>query len=203
MKAIKDILNEFTGKYNSEQAYYSERATVMAVDTEKNTCTVETVEDQSEIVNVQISAYIGATFGLLLIPAVDSIVTISFYSKDEAFISKTSRLESFKIVFEACNITITEDEILFDYDGGATLSFTTDLIAFNGGALEGLVTINELTTKLNALVSEVNTIYTELKAHTHTSAAPGAPTTPPVPPLTSPSPSNFNKGDYENTTVKQ
>ena len=85
MKSIKDILNEFISKFAETNEFYLARATVKSIDTEKNICTCETLEDKSEIVKVQFSSYINAKLGVFIIPKLDSVVTLSFYNKNEAY----------------------------------------------------------------------------------------------------------------------
>lgn len=87
--------------------------------------------------------------------------------------------------------------------GQTTLVIEDGKITINGGNLNGLVKIQELTDKLNNLV-------TWCKNHTHGgvitavsggSGAPAVGTTGKTATPTS-SPSDFNKSDYEDTTIK-
>lgn len=63
-------------------------------------------------------------------------------------------------------------------------------IVINGGQLGGLINIEALTAKLNALVQSIN-------SHTHISGGKGAPTATPTKPVQS-----FTASDYEDTKVK-
>lgn len=170
MKNIKDILNEFIGKFAEENEFYSTRAKVLTVDTEKNMCTVETLDNESEIVKVQISAFIGSTLGFFLIPAIDSVVTVGFYSPDEAYITKTSIIDAFKILLvnqgeKDINLIIDNNEISIGFDN-SVVKFTTDLIQFNTGALGGLVKVAELTARFNDLESLHNTLKSNFSSWT-------------------------------------
>jgi len=71
-------------------------------------------------------------------------------------------------------------------------------ITINGGKLGGLVNIGTLTDRLNALADDVNSLITKFNAHTHavpngTSAAPSA---------TANETASFDRGDYEDETIK-
>lgn len=72
-----------------------------------------------------------------------------------------------------------------------------DGVVINGGDNGGEIIIDKLTAKLNQLVGEIESLKAQLNAHTHTGNA-GAPTSPPLTPLTQPI-STFNSLDYEDT----
>ena len=60
MKNLQDIMRDFVIRVLGEQEFYSERARVTKIDVEAQTCTVETLNDKSEISNVIVQAYRGA-----------------------------------------------------------------------------------------------------------------------------------------------
>jgi len=77
-----------------------------------------------------------------------------------------------------------------------------DEIVFKNGTFGGLIKIDELTAKLNDLVSSVNSMYSEFKAHTHNVTAIGSPTGPVIPVPLEPNATSFNSDDYENKKFK-
>jgi len=154
MKSIKDILNDFINKFAETNEFYLTRATVKSIDTEKNTCICETIDDKSEIVKVQFSSYINAKLGVFIIPKLQSVVTLSFYNKNEACIVKTSVLGSLKFVFEDDQ----QNEISFFMDENG--------IVFNGGLLGGLVKVAEMTERFNDLESLHNTLQSNISSWT-------------------------------------
>lgn len=80
--------------------------------------------------------------------------------------------------------------------GQTTLVIEDGKITINGGNLNGLVKIQELTDKLNELVNAFNN-------HTHTTTATVGPSATPGTLTTPVSPANtFVKSDYEDTTIK-
>jgi phage gp45-like len=82
-------------------------------------------------------------------------------------------------------ITLSDGETVVYSSGGATVHCTASgTIELNGAAFGGLIKIADLTTKINALIAE-------LQAHSHTGA--GAVNTGPFTP--------FVRTDYENTDV--
>lgn len=89
--------------------------------------------------------------------------------------------------------------------GNSTLQMNNDLINFNGGGLEGLVKINDVTLKLNNLVNQINAFISIYNAHQHTVqvAVPAGTGNTLVLQGTGTSCDTFNKSDYENTKIKQ
>lgn len=83
-------------------------------------------------------------------------------------------------------------------------------IEINGGELGGLIKIEDLTNKLNKLVREVNALKNTFNGHTHNgtitgTAAGGAVTgscTCAAPAQQAQEASEFDKDDYEDTTIK-
>ncbi|MCC8154679.1 MAG: hypothetical protein LIP01_11015 [Tannerellaceae bacterium] len=73
-------------------------------------------------------------------------------------------------------------------------------IIFNGGSQGGLIRIEKLTDKLNALTEIVNDFITAYKSHNHTH--PQGNTTGFLTGGTVNSATSFNKADYENTKIK-
>ena len=102
MKNLQTILNDFVIRVINEQEIYSERARVLEEpppDEETATCSVETLDNGSVINKVLFSAYRSGKFGVFLVPKIGSVVTINYYSKDEAYIAKTAELERVKLIF--------------------------------------------------------------------------------------------------------
>lgn len=74
-----------------------------------------------------------------------------------------------------------------------------DSIAIDDGLNDGLIKINELTSKLNDLITQINALKSDYIAHTHPTPAglSSAPTVPYTGTF-----STFSKNDYENNKVK-
>jgi len=86
-----DILQNAT-KTDAEQ--YSQFCTVTAVD--GNTCTVEPLNGDAPINKVKLIAGESEN-GVVLVPAVDSVVLVTFTSKSRAFVSMCSTVETVTI----------------------------------------------------------------------------------------------------------
>ncbi len=134
---------------------------VLSVDKTNCTCLIQPVDGTADIPDARLRASIdGASAGVVIFPAVDSKVICSMImDSDEAWsIIKMDEVESVLITVQTafkCEIKPTGELIL------------------NDGVLGGLIKINELLAKINALEERMNT-------HQHLTTTPGNPTTPDV-----------------------
>lgn len=72
-------------------------------------------------------------------------------------------------------------------------------VIVNQGNNDGIININELTQKLNQLVSEIESLKAQYNSHTHSGIQSGpAVSGPVITPVTKPF-STFNKTDYEDS----
>ena len=78
-----------------------------------------------------------------------------------------------------------------------------DKIAFNGGANDGLVLVNQLVNKLNALENKVNSIITTFNTHVHAGVTTGSGSSAVTPTLVTGTLTPTVKNDIENTKITQ
>lgn len=180
MSRNTDTLFELIDIWAKEQQIYSKQGTVKSVDTDAKTCVVTPSDGGPEILDVRLeSDEDTSNKGFFIVPAVNSLVIVSFMSPQESFIS--------------CWTSI--DEIIA-IQGQWT---------FNSGDNGGLVKVDDLTQKLNKLVTEVNALKDIFNNHIHTTTATVGPTAVPgvIAPTTTTAndASRFTKGDFENEDV--
>lgn len=94
MSNIRDIIKELL-KDNEE--IYSLIGKVVEVNRDKRVCKIEPVNGDAEIFNVRLQSKVSSEIGLVLFPKIDSDVTVTFLSKDLAFVSQTSEIEDIKL----------------------------------------------------------------------------------------------------------
>lgn len=202
---------EFGTKMNDGERVSLVIATVSAIDEDAKT--LEAVVDNDRIFSdISLNIFPNGGNSLYIIPSVNSLVVLGFiesYSEVPVLI-KATKIDKMVV----SNVAGTEEEgestISFDKDAveiirGTSswrieknkISFTADKIEMDGGENGGLVLVDGVTTALNNLVTQVGNMCTVFNAHTH--GAQGA--SPPATPMTAPS--QFNKGDYENTKITQ
>ena len=158
---------------------------VKEVDAQNFTCDVAFDNDVADMPSVRLKAVIdNKDFGLIEIPKVDSEVIIFKLTTSQWVVIKTSELDSIHLKI-----------------GENTLKINSDGFTFNGGELDGLVKVNELVQKLNAIENKVNDLIAHYKTHNH--AHPNGPTTAFVSPFTGSNLTLTQKNNLENPLIKQ
>ena len=99
---------------------YSQLCKVLSVDKDKAVCDVRPLNASADIQDVRLNSLIGNKRGLITYPKVGSTVTVSFYSKDQAFVSQYSDIDSY-------NIYIVDQKVEFDKKGISAKSASADL----------------------------------------------------------------------------
>jgi hypothetical protein len=164
---IIDILGKIIRSELKDERWYSRICTATEINETTRTLDAVPIDGGATIFNVRMQASESKSIGLVQIPVTDSIIVVTFISKELAYVSLFTEIE----------------KILID----------TDLVQFNGGDLDGLVTINEITQKLNNMVIEVQAELVKIQAGL---AGVGGVYTPGTI-------ANFNKNDYENDNITQ
>lgn len=142
---------------------------VKDVDKTENTCTID--DDGVEWLGVRLRAITGESNGIVAYPKTGAyVLCVKVEDTEEWAVIKASEYESIEMKIES--------------------------LLINGGELGGLVKIEELTNKLNDLVTKFN-------AHTHiTTATVGSSPTPGTIAATTNQAEPFNKSDFEDTKIK-
>lgn len=180
MGKATNILFDLINIWAKQNEFYSTQGTISSVSESNRTCVVTPTNGSPDIQDVRLEAdYTEDTStdskGFFVVPAVSSLVIVTFLSKDDAFISAWTEID--KIVSK-------QGEWIF-----------------NDGSNDGLVKVIELTDKLNNIENKVNDLISFINSHVHTSAAPGSPTTPPVPTFTGGTLTTTQKAEIENTDI--
>lgn len=136
--SIRDAINKIIEK---RLPLMSIPAKVTAVDESKGVCDVEPLDGTAEIFDVLINAEQTDDAGIVAVPAVDSVVYVTFVSKDVAFISLSSVID--KVFIKINNISLEIDK---------------DAAVFNGGNNDGIVKIGDLIGKLNTIENDLNSL---------------------------------------------
>lgn len=158
-------------------------ATVDAVDIPTRTCTVTTTGDRAPVQFTNVQLMPSVDDGLLLIPAIDSTVIVSYNTFNQPFVLLFSELEKVLLVAGENNASFQVDKNGLVLEINQTsLKIQDGKTIFNEGQLGGMVKVAELTQKLNNLENLVNNLITKYNSHTHiltlsTGTGSAAPTT--------------------------
>jgi hypothetical protein len=183
--------------------------TATVVSVQGATCTVRI--DSVEVPDVRLRATkASASAYLLVTPKEGSDVLVASLSGDlrelaviacDEIASVELSTKKVKAAIDAENGTVTAEV------DSTSMKLSKNGVIFNGGELGGMVAIEKLTAKLNALKDTLNNLVTAFNSHIHTTTATtGASTTPGIiSPITTQAQSAeaFSKTDYENEKVKQ
>ena len=115
----------------TDENYYSEFAVVQSINEISRTANVKTIVDDVEF-DVNLQPLTDMDSGLVIVPENDSVVVISYISKETAFISLTSKIK--KIILSCDDVSI------------------------NDGTFGGLVKVEILNAALNSLQTQLNQI---------------------------------------------
>lgn len=147
-----DILFDLIDIWAKERELHSKQGKVVSVDTDAKTCVVTPTDGGPDILDVRLEADEDtANKGFFVVPAVDSLVIITFISKEESFVSAWTAID--KVIA------------------------TQGLWQFNGGENGGLTITPELKAQLdttNALIQSLLDIITGTPIPEPGSGAPSA-----------------------------
>lgn len=209
-RAIDELRSAFFGAGNNAgDTFY---ATVESVDESARTCSVTTHEATFE--DVLLHAVTDASIkGFCMIPATGSVVLVSrIGGSNELLVSLFSDIDRVLLTIgDKVEASIDDKELTYVSDkvslkiNGENVELNAEKVVFNGGDNKGMVKIQELTDKINALVDAHN-------SHTHTlmsgtvAVAGSATSQSNLAPITVPAitakAQKLNKADYENEKVK-
>ena len=130
--------------------------TVDAVDEKARTIDCTPLNEGAPLLGVNLQANQGANYGFWLYPEVGSFVIVGFVADGAAgVVLSTEKIKQAEVV-------IGDTSAVMDADGcriktaNMTANINADNIIFNGGKLNGLVKIDDLTKRLNTIENEIN-----------------------------------------------
>jgi len=134
-------------------------AEVQSVSREQRTCSCTTIGTNAEIDFPEVRLMAEVDDGFLKIPAVGSTVLIGYSKRVAPFVLLFSELDEVQVISGAAGFQLRKD----------------GTIALNDGAFGGLVQVEKLVERLNAIEEALADLM--LKYNTHVHASSGAPTT--------------------------
>lgn len=130
--------------------------TVDAVDEKARTIDCTPLNEGAPLLGVNLQANQGANYGFWLYPEVGSFVIVGFVADGAAgVVLSTEKIKQAEVV-------IGDTSTVMDADGcriktaNMSANINADNIIFNGGKLNGLVKIDDLTKRLNTIENEIN-----------------------------------------------
>ena len=133
---ISEVLNRFIDLRLRKYNFYSVLGQVVSVDTVARTCVVQPI-DGAVYSDVKLQGLNGSTNGFCPIPSVDSWVIVTFFNRNQGFITAYTDLDSI-------NSNVAQ-------------------ITFNNGSV-GMAKTDVLVSKINELETQVNNLLTALRS---------------------------------------
>jgi hypothetical protein len=136
MSTIGDLIFELIGIWARDHEFYSKHGTIKDIDLNERTCTVTPVDGGPDILDVYLEGDAGSeeSKGFFVVPAVGSLVIVTWTSKEEAFLSAYTNIDQ---------VVAKQGEWIF-----------------NDGSNGGLTKLKELTDRLN----EYEELFSQLKS---------------------------------------
>ena len=161
--------------------------TVTAVDAAARTVDCEPLDESAPLLGVNLQANQGLTSGMVLIPKVGSYVIVALMNDGvNGCVIATEEVERMELVIGEARVEVTEDGIVL-----------------NGGALGGLVKVEALTSRINNIENDLNTLKEVFAKWVPAPQDGGAALKGVISSWASETLVLTERGDYENEKVKQ
>jgi len=120
---IRDAINEIIKK---RIPIVSKPCRVLSVNEAESTCDVEPLDKTAKIFDVLLNADLTDETGIVAVPAVDSVVYVTFVSPVLAFVSLSAVIDKVFIKIKDISLEVDKDLIKLngDSDGGLTITPT-------------------------------------------------------------------------------
>ncbi len=129
---------------------------VDSVDKDKRTADCSPLDDTAPLLACNLQANQIGEEGLVLFPKVGAFVLVGLMDGyDQGAVLMTDDLESLELKFEKHKLQMDKEHLQLANDS-QTIEVTAEGIVFNGGAFGGLIKIEELTKKINAIEDDIN-----------------------------------------------
>ena len=163
---IKDLLKQLL-KENEE--IYSLIGKVTSIDENKRLCEVEPLDGSAKLFDVRLQTQVAGNEGLVIFPVPGSEVTVSFLSKELAFISGCSKIQ--KIMLNSDGFSLEMSLIKSKLAATLLLELAAAQIALSGSISfnGGVPLTGSLSDQINGIKDDVNSLKTILGAWTPSS----------------------------------
>lgn len=161
--------------------------TVTAVDAAARTVDCEPLDESAPLLGVNLQANQGLTSGMVLIPKVGSYVIVALMNDGvNGCVIATEEVERMELVIGETRMEVTEDGIVL-----------------NGGNLGGMVKVEALTSRINNIENDLNTLKEVFANWVPAPQDGGAALKGAISSWASETLVLTERGDYENEKVKQ
>jgi phage baseplate assembly protein gpV len=108
MQEIKDLIRKLA---EQQEELYSLVGIVLEVDEAKRVCRVRPLDGSAELFDVRLQSSVSSEIGIVVFPKIDSEVTVTFISKELAYVSQTTEILKILLNIGAFSLFIDEENI--------------------------------------------------------------------------------------------
>lgn len=135
--------------------------TVDAVDKEARTADCTPIDESAPLLGVNLQANQESSWGVVTYPRVGSYVVVGFVADGNAgVVLMTDDIESIEVVVSdtTSRVIIDEEKVRIDVGEETSAELTKDGVVLNGGELGGLIKVKELTSRINDIEKDINSL---------------------------------------------
>lgn len=200
MASIRDAIRQLAKPDGETVALV---CTVDKVDKAARTVDCTPINEDAPLLGVNLQANQESDFGLVLFPEEGSYVVVGFVADGAAgVVLTTDKVESAELVIGEASAVMTANTLTITV-GNMSAKFEKDVITFNGGSLNGLPKIDDLTKRLNIIEKDINSLKSVFSDWAPVAQDGGAALKTAVTSWASSTLTETKRTDYENTKIKQ
>lgn len=177
--------------------------TVDEVDKDARTIDCTPINEGAPLLGVNLQANQEADYGICVFPEKGSFVVVGFVADGAAgVVLLTEKIESAEIVIGDTSAVMDADGVRID-TAKMSAHINQEDIIFNGGDLGGLVKVEDLTKRLNLIENDINNLKTVFTGWAPFPQDGGGALKGAISSWAGAQLVNTQRGDYENTKIKQ
>lgn len=202
MSNIRDAIRELA---QGGRQTVSLVCTVDAVDKTTRTVDCMPLDESAPLLGVNLQANQGSGFGMVAFPRVGSFVVVGFVADGSAgVVLLTDDVESIEVVISESTARIVADEegVRVRMGDAASAELTDEGVILNGGSFGGMIKVEQLTQRINAIENDINTLKNVFSSWTTSPQDGGAALKAASAMWAASLLTLTHRGDYENEKVK-
>lgn len=183
---------------------YCKVCTVDSVDEDARTVDCSPLDEGAPLLSVNLQANQESEHGVVVFPSVGSYVVVAFLNNSAALVVASEKIDKIRLKIGDTTAEVVDGQIDIAIND-TTIEVSPKGVVINGGGLGGLIKIQQLTDKINALIDAFNSHTHEIPsgsvAVTGSATAQANPAPVSVPAILSPH-TKVQVSDYEDKKVK-
>ena len=156
---IQDIIKKLA---NTGLEMYCKVCTVDSVDETARTVDCTPIDEGAPLLGVNLQANQNSEVGDIAFPSVGSFVVVAFLSPMVAVVVLCDKVEKRLLTIGDTEITTTADGVIMNVDK-TEVKITAGSVVINGGDLGGMVKVEDITKKINAVEARCDTLLSTLQ----------------------------------------